>query len=629
MGRGMAWNGSLGALLVMVSACGQSGGPLTGAGAADDAAVEGPIARFTGVAPEVTVPGPYAVSDARDYRYAPIDGTRTVDDTGARAAVFPVPMDVKGVVRYPLVDADHPVPAGGFPVLLFQHGRHSSCSTTGDAGGTESSGTDCEADGRVAIRSDRGYDYLAQTLASQGYVVLSIDANDINAQDAGSNDQGITARAELILHHLDLFRDIAMQPASAYRVDLDGQDFGALVGALDFNHVGLMGHSRGGNAVSKTVRFNRARPVEGDFDDPHALVAVFALAPTDFRNELPDNTVWATLSPYCDGDVSTLHGVYMYDNVRYQPDNISGLQYQLTVMGANHNFFNDFWFNDDAALNVFDPFCSTASPVSGRLDRDQQRALGHFLMSSFFRRFVGGETAFAGYWDAREQLPPGACPDGVVGCDAIVHLAFHQPPDRRLTVDTTLTSESLVSNALGRTTAYEGVLRSGHCEPNGSSTADLLGLAPDACPSPATISKAPQVFLDWLGAAAQVRYDLGDVDVNEFDLLSLRMGVSVLPVNALGQDFTLTLTDTHGTEVSARASAFSDALYFPPGLTVSARDTGAKTVINMVPFRLDAAVWRDSALDLRHLAEIRLRFDQRLAGMVQLTDVQFQRLPPR
>merc|ERR1712000_796018 len=126
-------------------------------------------------------------------------------------------------------------------------------STTGDAEGSESSGTDCESEGLLPIRSDKGYDYIADTLASHGYVVISIDVNDINAQDSASNDQGITARAEVILHHLDIFRDIAQQPDSVYHLDENGNDFSELLDVVDLSSIGLMGHSRGGNGVAKTI----------------------------------------------------------------------------------------------------------------------------------------------------------------------------------------------------------------------------------------------------------------------------------------------------------------------------------------------------------------------------------------
>lgn len=609
------------ALLLMVAACGRVPGNL-----ADKATPTPGVTRFSGVSPDVDARGPWAVSAATDYRYAAIPGTQNLNDDGTRADTYPVDMDVLGVIRYPLPTPGQSAPANGFPVILFQHGRHSTCSTTGDASGSESSGTDCEANGLKPIRSDLGYDYIAETLASWGYVVISIDANDINAQDANSNDRGITSRAELILHHLDIFRDIERHPDSPYAHDLDGNDFTLLSGHMDFSRVGLMGHSRGGNGVSKTVAYNRDARFDDPstaFDDPHSIVAVFALAPTDFANELPTDTVWATLSPYCDGDVSTLHGVYMYDHTRYLAENHTGTLYQLTVMGANHNYFNDDWFSDDS-LGLGGPYCTEGAPGSGRLSREDQKRFGKFLISSFMRLFVGGETQFAGYWNAQQQLPPAACPGGSGSCDADVHLSFHQPPAARLTLDSTQSERSLASNDLGGANTYSGFLRTGWCEPNGSSGGNNYGLAPDSCPSPATISKAPQVFLQWLDVGPELTLDLGGVDARAYDFFTLRMGVSVIPDNALGQDFTLTLVDGHGTEASAEASAFSDALYFPPGLTLSAGDAGAKTVMNMVPFRLDAQVW--AGLDLSDLRTARITFSQHPNGTVQFTDVQLQKL---
>lgn len=589
--------------------------------------------RFDTVAPDADTTGSYAVVGPLDYRYAPVMATRNIDDSnGSTVDQFTDPVDILGVIHYPQIDADTELPEAGFPLILFQHGRHSTCSTTGDAEGSESSGTDCGSEGLLPIRSDKGYDYIADTLASHGYVVISIDVNDINAQDSASNDQGITARAEVILHHLDIFRDIAQQPDSVYHLDENGNDFSELLDVVDLSSIGLMGHSRGGNGVAKTITYNQDPQFRrsGDFDQPHSIKAVFSLAPTDFDSELPLNTAWATLSPYCDGDVSTLHGVYMYDNVRYNENDVAQPQFMLTVMGANHNYYNDFWFNDDAQLNVFDPYCTEGVPSSGRLSRADQRRGGEFLISSFLRLFAGGETQFAGYWSALEQLPESACPEGVQSCDEQVHLSFHQTRENLIVVDDTLSDASLTMNAFGSNT-FDGFLFTGWCEPNGGSLEDLTGMNTDRCPAPATISKAPQVFFNYLGNAASIEYALPaeGLDVSDMDFLTLRMGVSATPENLLGQDLTLSLTDTDGDSVTLLASDYSDALYFPPGLTISARDTGAKTIINMLPFRLDAKVIHDAEVNLDALSSLRLNFDQRPLGTLQLTDVLFQKVPYR
>lgn len=185
-------------------------------------------------------------------------------------------------------------------------------------------------------------------------------------------------------------------------------------------------------------------------------------------------------------------------------------------------------------------------------------------------------------------------------------------------------------NEFGANT-FDGFTFTGWCAPNGGSLEDLLGMNEDRCPSPSTISKAPQVFANYLGTGASIEFALPaeGLDASAADFLTLRMGVSVTPENATGQDLHLTLSDVSGNAVTLLASDYSDALYFPPGLMVSARDTGAKTVINMLPFRLDAKVIHDAGVDLSALSSIKLAFDQKPAGTFQLTDVLFQTVPYR
>ena len=82
--------------------------------------------------------------------------TRNIDDSnGSTVDQFTDPVDILGVIHYPQVDADTELPEAGFPLILFQHGRHSTCSTTGDAEGTESSGTDCESEGLLPFALTR------------------------------------------------------------------------------------------------------------------------------------------------------------------------------------------------------------------------------------------------------------------------------------------------------------------------------------------------------------------------------------------------------------------------------------------------------------------------------------------
>jgi len=130
-------------------------------------------------------PGPYATTTL-SYELASL----VADD-------FPAPIEVVG-------DVIAPVGAPGpRPLVLFLHGRHSTCYgldpepfVTGDWPCPE---------GTLPIPSHLGYRYVAELLASQGYLTVSIAANGINGQDGWAPDGGAAARSALIRHHLALW----------------------------------------------------------------------------------------------------------------------------------------------------------------------------------------------------------------------------------------------------------------------------------------------------------------------------------------------------------------------------------------------------------------------------------------
>ena len=128
-------------------------------------------------------PGPYATTTV-SYE---LEGL-TVED-------FPVALEVLAEVIAPVGAA------GPRPLVLFLHGRHSTCyypgpdaSVTGDWPCPE---------GTLPIPSHLGYRYAAEILASQGYLTVSISANGVNGQDGWVADGGAAARSVLIRHHLE------------------------------------------------------------------------------------------------------------------------------------------------------------------------------------------------------------------------------------------------------------------------------------------------------------------------------------------------------------------------------------------------------------------------------------------
>lgn len=586
-----------------------------------------PEARFTSVAPSAAEPKAGAtVSEVIAYQSAPI----VVEDPTTPLLYN---ADVEGQVRYPL-EGDGPL-----PVVLYLHGRHATC-IYGD--GTEflSAGIcpDFSELGSPLVLTEpldnfTGYDYMADTLASHGYVVISIDANDVNDKDL-AGDAGVNARSQLILHHLDIFR--AINADGSYPSLNQPDRFASLQGRMDFDRVGLMGHSRGGQAVSHVHFLNEAgrqntelalppRVLGEPFTAPHKIKAVFSLAPTNFDYITVPDTTYAVLLPYCDGDVSNLQGAFTFDDTRYAAAETPTPKFQILTKGANHNYYNTKWTGEDGNGDDYsnaDSWCDRAAESNGRDNPAAQRAHGEFLMSSFFRLFIGGETAFLPYWQGRAHLPPDACPEGTDGfCDERAVLSIQMPEDQRVVINDALTTERLTTNNLAGSQTAEGFERAEFCTTKNTEGRNDAG----GCPSVRTFANTGQLFLQWTQAGAVFKTELGDLDASGKDMLSLRVGVTFNAAKDLNdvaeQDFRLVLTDKDGKEAEVLAADYGDALFVPPGNADNGE--GAKTTLNMLLFPLGAF----PGVDLSRLDTLELIFDQSMAGAVQLADIQFQSAP--
>ncbi|HEX4918763.1 MAG TPA: hypothetical protein VFV43_12755 [Limnobacter sp.] len=538
------------------------------------------------------------------------------------------PGDVEAQVRYPL-DGDGP-----FPVVLYLHGRHVTCSYLG----TEflSSG-ECELEipGAVgapvqvlkSVDSYKGYDYMAQNLAAQGYVVISINANDVNDKDLAGN-AGANERSQLILHHLDILREI--NRTGFYSRLSEPYLLSNLRGKINLDSIGLMGHSRGGQGVTQVLAVNKNRPATfevggniyqpGDaFIAPHHIKAIFALAPTNFDYIAAPDVNFAVLLPYCDGDVSNLQGAFMYDKSRYIEQTIQTPKFQVVTMGANHNFYNTVWSGDD--YSNADSHCDLGREGNGRdLPLDQRRH-GEFLMSSFFRLFLGNEQQFRDYWSGNAGLPLDACPieKARTGqrCDDRVHLSIQQPASKRLVIDDVLDAESLMKNNLTGSNTVENLDRFEFC----NTTSATGTVASAACPSLRTWATAGQLYLESDNNTSAVKFSIGDKNVKSYDSLTFRAGLPVFDgAEALTSPpvIAVTLSDTHGTSKTLKVSSYSRALYLPPG--DAANTEGAKTLLNMVRLPLNAF----TGLDFEHIESASIASEGLVK--VQLTDLQFQAL---
>ena len=139
------------------------------------------------------------------------------------------------------------------PLLVFLHGNHGTCGTGSNPRSDDNTQYTTDGtcpDGYVVTPNHMGYAYIAERMASWGYIVVSINANrGITGGESAPGDSGLNlARGRLVLKHLQLLsqwnHDRRLPPPSL------GVD---LADTIDFGNIGMMGHSRGGEGV-------RARP---------------------------------------------------------------------------------------------------------------------------------------------------------------------------------------------------------------------------------------------------------------------------------------------------------------------------------------------------------------------------------
>lgn len=303
----------------------------------------------------------------------------------------------KGSVYYPARDDGEGQPfnerlakLGRTPIVVMAHGNHSP-----------------------ADPSYLGYDYFQQALARMGLIAVSVDCNALNG--AGGGVQNIEDRADLILDSIAYFQGQDAAPASPF------------FGRIDFARLGLMGHSRGGDAVVTLPTVIGLPGVR--------IRGVLALAPTNFRfwfgmpTIAPQGYAFMTILPAGDGDVVDNNGAQFYDRAKPDP-----FRSQLYAHFTNHNFFNRQWAFDEG---VGPP----------RLARSEHERILAVYGCAFFRAVLLGHGT-ARYLDGTER------PGGVLSQH--VYSSFEWAG--QLTVDHHEDGNTIAQNSLGLPTAQSGGL---------------------------------------------------------------------------------------------------------------------------------------------------------------------------
>jgi hypothetical protein len=455
-----------------------------------------------------------------------------------------------GVIRTPLDLASD----GPFPLVVFLHGNHGNCRPAmGDDECFDVSEHDCTEPGYTTTPNAEGYVYLMETLAAGGYATVSLGANALNCRD-----DFIPERTQLILEHL---RRWARWGGSG-----DAPFGSTYAGRIDTGHVVVVGHSRGGEAVSQVPQAIEASPIAGV-----SIASVFAIAPTDYHANRPLHVPYAVLLPSCDADVSTLEGLRMYDRGMTSGD--PQRRAQLLLIGANHNYFNTEWRFDDN-LDPRGRACSTSAQVGAPAQRgmleialpDWVEATVHASAAPAYVRAEADAPAIMAHWAGRAiELR-----DSFSSADRVLVDGF----------------ASTTMDALGQPTTFTGYTAALTC------TGTCAGNFPH---------QTTGARLAWMTAAASGHFGLGSLDAGAHTALSMRFASRMATINdgITEHDFTIRVTDAAGHTADLAVSSVG---------RVPAAFTGgdAAEVLSTVRVRLDRVLAVTPGFDVHAIASVDL-----------------------
>ena len=326
--------------------------------------------------------GRAGLDQAADFESLSVDGSKLLDgwESGSgwwRSKFFGI-----DATTLPIRGAGHmPLGPGPFPVVLIVHGNH-----------------------LMEDLSDGGYEYLTQHFASRGMLAVSVDQNFLNSSLGdtlslfeGGLEEENDARGWMLLKHLAQLR--------TWNQDVTHP----LAGQLDLERVVLVGHSRGGEAVSEAAVFNTLSAYPDDatlaFDFNFGLRGIVAIAPVDHqyhprnRDTQPHDLSYLVLHGSHDADVTSFSGAAQYARLSLGSCG-DCFKAGIYLIGANHGQFNTSWGRRDFPL----PMSASLNLAPIMPAQDQQDA-AKALITSFLEATLHADKRYQTLLAAPHRLP--------------------------------------------------------------------------------------------------------------------------------------------------------------------------------------------------------------------------------
>lgn len=255
------------------------------------------------------------------------DSYETIEfNVGSEKYVSPtkkeMPYNIAGTMSIPKKE-------GKFPLVLITHGSHENIEDN--------------------IRFDKGFKYLTEKLAQNGYIAVAMEVNNAYLWKYGDNDDNVKVPI-MVDKYIESLKLANEGKNNKYGIDLKDK--------IDFDKVALVGHSRGGESIFKIAQEEEKKGQK--------ISAILSIAPTASYPDTPfleTDIDTSILVPEYDGDVTTLDGFGIYDILTSKKrESFVGL---TLLEKANHNYFNTDIKPNDAKL--------LARDVSDQLTREKQQ----------------------------------------------------------------------------------------------------------------------------------------------------------------------------------------------------------------------------------------------------------------
>lgn len=536
-----------------------------------------------------------------------------------------IEVTIEGLIRYPAETAgdnkNFSTLKSKYPLVMLAHGRHSPVDLEREAA-DESIKLDGAGDpifiktgaGDVAeFKNFEGLEYLASHLASYGFVAVSLNLNGKfdPATRVGQlvEPQGVTVSCRPFKMDQVAIEHRALTILQTVRTIKDKNANDPIFkDKIDEATIGLIGHSRGGEAVVQAQETNKALIPLG-LDEK--LKAIVSIAPTDSRNvnvEIPYLAIVGT----DDGDVFDLEGLRIYD--RAKPP-----RHLIVVVGGIHNGFSSNWRERDEVL--------VPPPVS----RAQHEIIAKGYINLFLQRYLNGLHGEVSYFtlDRRLDLP------------ASVDLHFSYQGLAGLTVDTFEdTPADKQKNTLNEKAADSSLVSFEELDLH-----RFKATPPDPINGCTDINlktwfqDTTGLMVEWNTLSASYSSELGGRSAANFEALSFRVGqdTTINPAS-LDQDFKVTLTDSDGQKATVKASDFGK-MPFPrtkqlpdfDGLLRVKKDGLGNPITFAIPMSLLKTiriplrkfVEKNAKLKLDSLAKITFEFNEKIPGRIAVDDIEF------